>query len=695
MAAATGKYRQALIETTLGGDVLLLERVSGREELGRLFEYTADLVSERANIKPESMLGTNVTLSFETPAEGEPRYINGFITQFSERHEVRTTAYSSGVGYGYRAVIHPWLWFATRRSDCRIFNDMSVPDIIKKVLSTYGGKIEMRLSGTHAVWKYCVQYRETDFNFVSRLMEQEGIYYYFLHDNGDHQLVVVDSASAHSPRPGFDSFRFNAGDLAEMTEYDYVSEWNAVTSIQAGKFLHRDYNLFNARGVEGAAAMPRSHEFGDIEIYDYPSEGIDTSGNKEITDRTSGYASIRMEELQSQYRVLNGAGNTRALEVGRKFKLTEHPRTDYNIDYVVVSTAITAIVNEYASTGSGVGGGGAQFQVNFAATQANQNFRSQRLTPKPAVQGAQTAFVVGNGEIDPDEFGRVKIQFHWDREGGTCWARVAQTVAGKAWGGVFIPRVGQEVIVEFLEGDPDHPIVTGVIYNGVAMPPYKLPDEKTKSTIKTNSSEGGGGFNELRFEDKKGKEQIFLHGQKQLDVRVLADRLSWIGEDTHLIVKRDRFEKIEKDHHLEVKGDLSEKVTGIASLKVDQKLQYKVAQASALDSGTEIHLKAGMKVILEAGTQISLKVGGNFIDINPGGVFIKGTMVFINSGGSAGSGSGSSPAAPKEPKEADDAKPGQKDPTPPPPQPPKAKTYSPQAVALKQATQSGAPFCDL
>ena len=694
MAQTTGKYRVAQIETALKPDVLLLESVSGREELGRMFEYRAELVSERVGIKAEDILGTNVTLSFETPEAGTLRYINGFVTQFAEKGEVRTAAFKSGLAYGYRIEIRPWIWFATRRSDCRIFNNKSVTDIIKEVLGIYGGDIADKLSGTHEPWKYCVQYRESDFDFVSRLMEQEGIYYFFLHENGKHQLALADSSSAHVAHPKFGSFRFGPPGVNDMTDYDYLSEWSATTSVQSGKFLHRDYDFFKARGVEGVATKPRSHTFGDLEIYDYPGEGLDTSGDKEGKDRTSGYASIRMEELQSQYRVLSGAGNMRGFEVGRKFKLTDHSHKDYNAEYLIVSTDLSAEVNQYAS-GTGVGGGGAEFQVRFTAMKSDQTFRAQRLTPKPFIRGAQTALVVGSGEIDTDEYGRVKIQFHWDRAGGTCWARVAQIIAGNKWGAVFIPRVGHEVIVEFLEGDPDHPIITGVVYSGVAKPPYELPGEKTKSTIKTNSSTGGGGFNEIRFEDKKGSEQIFMHGEKQLDVRIKKDRLSWIGQDTHLIVKQHRKEMIEKDQHLQIKGDLKEKVTGIASLKVDQKLQYKVGQNSALDSGVEIHLKAGVNLILEAGTQISLKVGGNFIDINPGGVFIKGTMVFINSGGSAGSGSGASPAAPENPTEADKAEPGKKDATPPKPQPPKAKTYSPQAVALKQAAKSGAPFCKL
>ena len=691
MATVTGKYRLAKVNTQLGPDVLLLERMAGREELGRMFEYNLDLLSERASIKPEDILGTNLTVAIETPKSSAPRYINGFVTQFSEAGAVHTPAFGGRIAYQYRLVIHPWIWFATRRSDCRIFNDKSVPDIVKEVLGIYGGVITLKLSRTHPPGKYCVQYRETDFNFVSRLLEQEGIYYYFEHANGSHKLLLADSVSAHSPSPSCARIKYHhSGSLSEVVNDDYINEWTATTTVQSGKYLLKDYDFYRARTVESAAAQPRSHGFSDLEIYDYPSDSLDIAGFERGRDRTQDYANARMEELQSQYRVYHGAGNVRGLEVGSQFKLTDHPNRAYNDDYLNISAALSVSAGDFQS-----GGGDAGFHVSITAIKKDQAYRAPRITPKPVIQGAQTALVVGNGEIDTDKHGRVKVQFHWDRKGGTCWVRVSQIMAGKNWGAVFLPRVGQEVVVEFLEGDPDRPIITGVVYNGAAMPPYELPAQKTKSTIKTNSSEGGGGFNELRFEDKKGSEQIFIHGEKQLDLRVKKDRLEFIGKDDHLVVKGERMESVEKDESLLIKGDLKEKVTGTASLKADQDMQYKAGMKYALDAGQEIHLKAGMNLIIEAGAKISLKVGGSFVDIGPAGVFIKGPMVFINSGGSAGSGSGASPAAPKAPKEADNAVAGSKDEPPPKPKPPKAKTYSPQAVSLKQAAQSGAPFVEI
>jgi len=260
---------------------------------------------------------------------------------------------------------------------------------------------------------------------------------------------------------------------------------------------------------------------------------------------------------------------------------------------------------------------------------------------------------------------------------------------------MFIPRIGQEVIVDFLEGDPDQPIITGRVYNGDSMPPYALPDEKTKSAIKSYSSKGGGGFNEIRFEDKKGEEQVFIHAEKQQDNRVKKDSLEWVGAERHLIVKQDQLEKVEGDKHLQIKGDQNEKVDGTVSLKAGMDLQEKVGMKAALDAGVEIHLKAGVNLVIESGMTLTLKVGGNFINLNQAGVFIQGTMVMINSGGVAGSGSGASPEAPKDPKEADKADPGAKPEMPPPKTPVKPKTYSPGALALKQASQSGMPFCEI
>jgi type VI secretion system secreted protein VgrG len=302
-------------------------------------------------------------------------------------------------------------------------------------------------------------------------------------------------------------------------------------------------------------------------------------------------------------------------------------------------------------------------------------------------------------EIYTDQHGRVKVQFHWDRygkrdENSSCWVRVSHPWAGKNWGMIALPRIGQEVIVDFLEGNPDQPIITGRVYNAASMPPYPLPDYAHLSTIKTNSTKGGGGFNEIRFDDKKGSEQLFFHAERNQDVRVKNDSFTWIGNEQHLTVKKDQFEQIDGDSHSTIKGDRNEAIKGTLSIKADMDMQEKVGMKHALDAGQEIHLKAGMNVVIEAGMTITLKAGGGFIVIGPTGVTISGTPVLINSGGSAGSGSGSSPEVPKAPKEAANAKPGKVDEATPAPQPPKPKTYGPSATVLKLAAQNGTPFCE-
>jgi type VI secretion system secreted protein VgrG len=427
-------------------------------------------------------------------------------------------------------------------------------------------------------------------------------------------------------------------------------------------------------------------------MFDYPGKYVTVSEGEH-------YARTRLEEAQAQFELARGSTNCRGVCSGSLFKLKSHHRADQAREYLIVETNQELEYNEYETMEAR----GTDYQCAFTAISSRQAFRPARTTPKPVVRGPQTAIVVGPSgqEIYTDKYGRVKVQFHWDRygkadENSSCWIRVSQNWAGKRWGAMFVPRIGQEVIVDFLEGDPDQPIITGRVYNGESMPPYALPDEMTKSTLKSYSSKGGGGFNEIRFEDKKGEEQLFVHAERNQDNRVKKDSLEWIGNERHLIVTKDQKEKVEGDKHLAVKGDHNEKVDGTLSQKLGTDLQQKVGSKHALDAGQEIHLKAGMNVVIEAGTGITLKVSGSFINIGPAGIYIKGPMVYINSGGAAGSGSGCSPSPPAEPTEADKAEPGEKAQPAQAGTPPKrVGPYSPQAAAFKSAAQSGSPFCEI
>ncbi len=687
-------HRLIAVTTPLGEDELVIRRMSGTERMSRLFEYELELYSKDIDIKYEDLLGGSATVRVELES-GETRYFNGHISRFS-------LVGQEGLHYTYQAILKPWLWFLTRTADCRIFQEMKVPDIIKQVCRDHGlTDFKDELTGSYRTWEYCVQYRETDFNFISRLMEQEGIYYFFIHENGKHELVLADGLSSHKPTADYESVPYFPPENAGRRKRDHIDSWSISKQVQPGAYALNDFD-FKApkKGLISAANDEKKHEAASFEVYDYPGEYSENSDG-------DTYARARIDELHAQYEIVSGGGDVRGLSTGALFSLTDYPRDDQNREYLLLSA------NYDISSDALEGGNGADeeiFRCSFSAIDSKQQYRSPRSTPKPIVQGLQTAIVVGASgeEIHTDKYGRIKVHFHWDRYGkaddtDSCWIRVAQMWAGKKWGSMYIPRVGQEVIVDFIEGDPDRPIVTGRVYNGDCMPPYDLPANKTMSTTKTNSSKGGQGFNEIRFEDKKGKEQIFMHAEKDKDTRIKNTEQKWVGNKKHLIIEKDEFEHIKEDKHLTVDGDQNEKVKGTVSRDIAMDLQEKVGKNAALDAGMEVHIKAGMKVVIEASAQISLKVGGNFIDINPGGVFIKGTMVMINSGGSAGSGSGSSPDKAELPKVAPNAKPGKvaKAEAKKIEKKPVSLTSTtvgefsnPQAQALSDAAQEGTPFCE-
>jgi len=717
--ATSQATRIIAVETPLGKDVLLLRSFSGTEQLGRPFHYELDLLSENDAAVFDKIVGTNVTVRVALQ-DGGTRYFNGFVSRFV--HTGR-----SGRLAHYQATVVPWLWFLTRTADCRIFlyenGTKPVLDIVKEIIQEHGFSQFLDpkgLSGTYHKWEYCVQYRETDFNFVSRLLENEGIYYYFAHSNGEHKMMLADSMSAHKAFPGYDEIQYRPPEEA-FREKETIYGWLLEQELQTGACALNDFDFEKPRTpLHTSSNVKRKPPRADLEVYDYPGAYVLEGDGKT-------YARVRVEELQSNYEVVHGESNARGICPGCKFKLVDCPRQDQDREYLITSANYHFESDEFEASESRRG---PTFSCTFTAVDTKQPFRPPRVTPKPMIQGPQTAIVVGKKgeEIWTDKYGRVKLQFHWDRyrksdENSSCWVRVSQDWAGKNWGAMYIPRIGQEVIVDFLEGDPDRPIITGRVYNAEQMPPYALPAEMTKSTLKSNSTKGGVGFNEIRFEDKKDKEQIFVHAERNMDVRVKNDRMDrvianqhtiigWekdgkkggdqhekVYQDKHLQVLRDQVEHVEgniqllvgmggadsggnvdiileeskkeeigKDDHLHVKGDRKQKIDGTTSLNVGKDQQEKVGAKHALDAGQEIHLKAGMKVIIEAGMQLTIKGPGGFVDIGPAGVTIQGTLVKINSGGAAGSGSGSSPQAPQDPKKAapaapavaDDAKSGQK-----------------------------------
>lgn len=679
------------VQTPLGDDVLLLQKLTGVEGVSRLFTFHLDLLSEDASIAFNDIVGQRVTITIHL-ANDENRYINGFVSRFTQSGRDIRFAH-------YQAEVVPWLWFLTRNANCRIFQDKSPVEIIKQVFTDLGfsGDFKDKTTGSYPTREYCVQYRETDFNFVSRLMEEYGIFYYFEHEVTKHKLVLADATSAHQPCPNQATAIFD--NTARLLGEERITAFEIGQELKTGECSTSDYNfetpLMDLNVSEPTVFTVANN--GTFELYDYP--GI-------YTKKPEGeqVVKVRMQEQEASHMTGNGESTCGAFTPGYRFDLQEHYRRDLNQSYVLTE------VEHEANCGSSYYTNQAEVEETytneFSVIPYSVPYRPDRTARRPFVQGPQTAVVVGPGgeEIYVDKYGRVKVQFFWDREGkanenSSCWVRVSQLWAGKNWGAMWIPRIGHEVIVDFLEGDPDRPLITGRVYNADHMPPYTLPDEKTKSTIKSYSSKGGGGYNEIRFEDKKGSEQIFIHAERNQDIRIKSNLMENVGYNTNLTVGYHQKEKIKGDKHLKVEGDHNQEICGSESLKVGQNLQEKVGQNFAVDAGTEIYLKAGMNLVIESGTTLTLKVGGNFINLNAGGIFIKGTMVMLNSGGAAGSGSGCSPDPPKDPDEADTAEPGYA--SGPPPSYGAKKTvtppssYSPAALVLKSAAQSGAPFCDI
>jgi type VI secretion system secreted protein VgrG len=708
----TQANRPLAVATQLGDDVLLLVGFSGREAISSLFTFHLDLLAENdADVAFDKLLGERVTVVLRLN-DDKSRYFNGICNRVSQGHRDHDFTY-------YRMEVVPQLWFLTRRAQSRIFQHLSVPDILKKVFS--GIEVSFELRGTFQPRDFCVQYRETDFNFASRLMEEEGIYYFFKHSADGHQVVLANTPQSHPDMPEMNKLIYEeiAGGVRDEMR---VHRWEKVQELRSGKYTLWDHSFeLPHKHLEAEEPILPNVQVGTVqhklqvgnndklEIYDYPGayaqrfDGIDKGGGEQsgelqkIFEDNKRVVKIRMQQEALPSVVVQGGGNCRNLVTGHKFTLDRHFTA--NGQYVLTGVSHSArLTGDYRSGESTF-----DYENSFTCIPFTIPFRPLMTTPKPVVQGTQTAVVVGppGEEIFVDKYGRVKVQFHWDRESkanadSSCWVRVAQNMAGIRWGSAFWPRIGHEVVVDFLEGDPDQPIIVGSVYNAAEMPPYKLPDEKTKTVIfKSNSSKGGGGFNEFRVEDKKGKEQIFINAERNKDIRVKNDLYQTVGNESHYITQKDQLEQVGGDRHQHVKGDQNEKVDGTISITAGQDVQEKVSQKYALDAGMEIHLKAGMNLVVEAGTTLTLKVGGNFININSGGVFISGTMVMINSGGAAGAGSGASPHPPKDPKEADKAEAGEKSQPPPAAKPPAAVTFSPAALALKQAAQTGTPFCDI
>ncbi|MDC8450187.1 MAG: type VI secretion system tip protein VgrG [Nitrospira sp.] len=629
MSPPTQTNRLIAIDTPLGPHVLLLRGFTGQESLSRLFSFELDLLSTDAEIKFENIIGQKVTVRVRLGKDKE-RYFHGMINRF-----VQT---GSTVGLvNYRATMVPSLWFLTRTADCRIFQNKKVPDIIQEIFKENGiTDIKTVLKATYEPREYCVQYRETDFNFVSRLMEQYGMFYFFEHEEKKHTVVLSDDLSAHQPCLEQSKVSWNPQGSASLNE-DVITGLQWEETFRFGQYAVTDYN-FETPSTSLRAEVKTQIEVGGngkYEIYDYPGE----YGKKAEGD---SLAKIRMQEEEAQYKVMSGSGTARVFTSGYKFTLQDYDaRKDVNGDYVLTQVQHVASVGNTYATGATGGAEKGDYSNSFTCIPAKRPFRPPLVTPKPMVRGPQTAVVVGKSgeEIWTDKFGRVKVQFHWDRygkmnESSSCWVRVSQNWAGKQWGGVFIPRIGQEVIVEFLEGDPDRPIITGRVYNAEQMPPYALPANQTQSGVKSNSSKGGGGSNELRFEDKKGSEEIYLHGQKDWTIAIDNDKNQTVGHDESLTIGNNRTKKVGVDqsetigsnktinvgaNHTEsivanksltVGGNHTETISGAEAITVNMASAHTIALARALTIGAGYQVSVGGAMNETIGGLKAEEIGG-------------------------------------------------------------------------------------
>ncbi|WP_133822085.1 type VI secretion system Vgr family protein, partial [Tahibacter aquaticus] len=424
----------------------------------------------------QAMLGQPVTVDFELDG-GARRYLNGQCVHFR-------SAGRRGKQYLYIAQLKPWLWYATRRSDYRIFQNLTTPDIVKQVLAMYPFQTKWLLSRSYRKWTYCVQYRETDANFVQRLLEHEGIWFSFDHSAGEHTLVITDDIGLASPYPGYATIPFYPHDHT-IPDKDHLHGWAAGGNVQSGKYSARDYNfVMPSADLTTLRAQPAGHPHASYDIFDYP-------GSYPTLGEGDPYARVRLEELQAGHQRSHGQGRARGLAPGRLFTLEKHAVGDYNKEYLVVAADYDFSDNDYEATEDS---GEHRLSIASEFHPTDQPYRPERRTPKPHTMGPESAVVTGPAgqEIYTNEHGQVKVQFHWDRygkkdENSSCWIRVSHPWAGTGFGGVHIPRIGQEVLVDHLNGDPDLPIIVGRVYNTNNPHPWGLPANATQSGFLTRS----------------------------------------------------------------------------------------------------------------------------------------------------------------------------------------------------------------
>jgi len=649
-------------------DLQVLE-FRGREAISQPFEFELELVSERPDLNLQSLLHQAAFLALDQTGNGIHGQIYRIAVGESGKRLTR-----------YHLSLRPQLTYLAHRSNQRIFQHLTVAQIIGQVLEEHGiqaGAYQFQLGSLYPEREYCVQYDESDLHFIQRLCEEEGIHYHFQHSEQGHVLVFGDDQTPF-PKLAPTAYQQDSGLVADQP---VVKRFGVRVETRTSRVTRRDYDFEKPKLLMEAAA--KSEFIPDLEDYDYPGRFVERERGKHLSQRA-------LERHRHDFELAQGDSDQPLLRSGHFLALSDHPRANWNDLWLlseihhqgkqpqVLEESITDFSVHHGTTpsplrgeGRGEGANNTDFHQgyrnHFSATPWTVPYRPLLKHPKPRILGSQSAVVTGpaSEEIHCDQYGRVKVQFFWDREGQaddktSCWLRVSSSWAGDRYGAIAIPRIGMEVLVTFLEGDPDQPLVTGCLYHKEHVVPYDLPANKTRSVFKTLSSPGGGGYNEIRIEDKKGAEQIYIHAERDWDENIEHDQKIRVGHERHDTVEANSYSEFLAEEHRTTHLDRKVEIKANDHLTVGNNQHIKIGTGQFVNAGNEIHLSSGQKVVLEAGSELTFKAAGSFIKLDASGITLVGPVIKLNSGGAPGSGSGAAPVLPIIPKPADTAPTGEK-----------------------------------
>jgi len=670
-------------------DLQVLE-FRGREALSQTYSFDIELVSERPDLNLEALLHQQAFLALAPSGNG----IHGLIYSAAQGNSGKRLT-------RYRVTLRPQLAYLAHRTNQRIFQHLSVPQIITKVLEEHGilAGDRHRFDLGPVIYPerdYCVQYDETDLQFIQRLCEEEGIHYHFQHSDTGHMLVFGDDQTVFQTLAPM-AYQQDSGLVADEP---VIKRFGVRIETRTASVTRRDYDFEKPRLTMEASV--RSDAQPDIEDYGYPGRFVDRARGKHLSRRA-------LERHRHDFELAEGTSDQPLLATGHFLPVSEHPRDDWNQLWLLTEvfhegkqpqvleesvTDVSGIPTQTASSLRGEAPFGASdfiqgYRNQFTATPWSAPFRPALSHPKPRILGSQSAVVTGPAgeQIHCDEYGRVKVQFFWDREGKadehtSCWLRVSSSWAGDRYGAIAIPRIGMEVLVTFLEGDPDQPLITGCLYHKENPVPYELPANKTRSVFKTLSSPGGNGYNELRIEDRKGMEQIYVHAQRDWDENIEHDQKIRVGHERHDTVEANSYSEFKAEEHRTTHADRRSEIKADDHLTVGGNQHLKIGTGQFIEAGNEIHLSSGLKVVLEAGSELTFKAGGSFIKLNASGITMVGPLIRMNSGGAPANGSGASPVLPGTVKAADTDRAGE-------------LLIQAQKQALQQAARTALPVCEI